>query len=435
MLQRSCLEAVLTTKSPRRAKIALVFLGFLAVFFLLSAGVCRAQNILDMGRADVEKERRLPVMPFVFPFEDGELYYGVIGGARGLGEEQTRVYGLGFGATNSSYGVLLGGAGFRLPGVDRVFFDMNGFAVRADSFEFYDGDNDTDEDNKIETSAEEYSIKVPIRVLLPIGAGRDETVHTFHLDRGLLVEGATGGEVWNPLESGRTFVEIIPFFRKRNVDLTAGQTDFNTNGIELALKYDNTDCYANPSKGSIQRIAIKRDFGAFDSSDSWTAAEAEFSKYFDLGQPLNLRQLVLATNVWTTEVLTWKEENGDVSQGPPFYEGAVLGGRFRMRGFTAYRFYDKAAVYYAAELRAIPEWNPIAYIDRWNLFECDWFQFVLFGEVGRVAETWSLDELHSDMKWDVGVGIRAMLKGTVARIDWGFSEDESAVYFMVGHPF
>ena len=36
-----------------------------------------------------------------------------------------------------------------------------------------------------------------------------------------------------------------------------------------------------------------------------------------------------------------------------------------------------------------------------------------FVEVGRVASTWSLDELHSDMKWDAGFGIRVMMRGTV----------------------
>ncbi len=73
-----------------------------------------------------------------------------------------------------------------------------------------------------------------------------------------------------------------------------------------------------------------------------------------------------------------------------------------MRGYPSQRFNDKAAIYYAAELRLIPRWNPF---ERWDWIQkyvgIQWLQFVPFVEVGRVSSSWSLDEQHSDMKWDV----------------------------------
>ncbi len=64
-----------------------------------------------------------------------------------------------------------------------------------------------------------------------------------------------------------------------------------------------------------------------------------------------------------------------------------------------------------------------------------WLQFAVFGEVGRVAPDWEFDELHSDMKWDVGIGLRAFAKGIVVRLDTAFSDEGVSVQMMVGQPF
>jgi hypothetical protein len=102
-----------------------------------------------------------------------------------------------------------------------------------------------------------------------------------------------------------------------------------------------------------------------------------------------LRQTVLAVDFWT----------GDTPSGTaPYFQGARLGGYYRLRGFEDNRFNDQAAIHYAAELRLTPRWNPIPRIDLMGGIEIDWFQVVLFAEVGRVAESWDVSELHSDMK-------------------------------------
>ncbi len=83
-----------------------------------------------------------------------------------------------------------------------------------------------------------------------------------------------------------------------------------------------------------------------------------------------------------------------------------------------------------------PKWNPLAEIS-WlqRYLEIAWWQWVPFVEVGQVAPSWSVDELHSDMKWDVGFGVRAMAIGLVVRIDTAVSDEGLRVQMMVSQPF
>lgn len=64
-----------------------------------------------------------------------------------------------------------------------------------------------------------------------------------------------------------------------------------------------------------------------------------------------------------------------------------------------------------------------------------WLQFVPFVEIGRVAPEWSFKELHSDMKWRVGLGLRVWAKGIVARIDTAYSEEGLGLQMMISQPF
>ena len=96
----------------------------------------------------------------------------------------------------------------------------------------------------------------------------------------------------------------------------------------------------------------------------------------------------------------------------------------------------RSAVYYCGEIRLTPEWNPFARIG-WveKYLGVAWWQWVFFTEVGRVAPSWSFSELHSDMKFDVGAGVRAMVKGLVVRIDLAGSSESWNVSMMVSQPF
>ena len=107
-----------------------------------------------------------------------------------------------------------------------------------------------------------------------------------------------------------------------------------------------------------------------------------------------------------------------------------------MRGYPGSRFQDRAAIYYSAEARFVPKWNPF---DEWPWLQkhlgVQWWQLVGFGEIGRVAPEWDLDELHTDMKKDVGLGVRLMAKGLVIRVDAAVSNEDYGIQMMVGQPF
>jgi len=355
------------------------------------------------------------------------------------------------GSKGSVMGFFIG-RDLRLPWSERLFLDpivQVGWFKDADSYtdgnpDFPDeraGSNDSDEDNFIEGDGWDNFFRLRFKYLLPIGNGRDQIVNTFKFDRGLLKSGATGGSVWNPMASGRTYFELLPFYRRQQIDGNDADRDIKTNGIEFSVFYDNRDFIGNPSKGSAVRFDITRDFGWFDSSNSWTVLQTEFDKYFSLGPSKTFRQRVIAFDFWTAYSPTWDVEgvvDGQevIANRPPAYAGATLGGLWRMRGFPSQRFSDKASIYYALEYRMIPDWNPF---NRWPWLQkyvgIEWLQFAPFVEVGRVAPSWNVNELHTDMKWNAGLGLRLWAKGLVARIDTAVSDEGFGVAMMVSQPF
>ena len=52
-----------------------------------------------------------------------------------------------------------------------------------------------------------------------------------------------------------------------------------------------------------------------------------------------------------------------------------------------------------------------------------------------MAPEYDLGELHTDMKWDAGMGFRLSAKGLVVRVDLAFSREDVGIQMMVMHPF
>ncbi len=390
-------------------------------------------------------EAQTVLLPYAFYNENLKLGVGAALVTNGWLQEQMALIAAGFVTTNGSRSAFLLGRDTAFPVLDRLFLDSRLSFGSFDEFESYvdgnpdfpnerAGSNDSHEDNFVRTQGDDNYVQLTFKYLLPIGHGRDTTINTYVVEEGLLRDGATRSGRWNPLKSGRSYVEIEPFFRKQDLDGDEGDAELETNGIRFALRYDNTDFSTNPSQGTSQEIAVTRDWGKLGSSAPWTVIEAEHSQYFSLPTRPGLRQAVLALNAWTANALTWNSGT-TTPHRPPLYAGATLGGLFRMRGYPEARFHDQAAIYYTAELRLIPTWNPIGRGSRLDWLDIAWLQLVPFVEIGRVARAWNLSELHSDMKWDVGVGFRALVKGLVVRVDLAASEEEVGVQMMVGHPF
>jgi len=409
------------------------------------AGSAYAQNVI-VGPDREFREQTLS-LPYAFYNEAFGAAVGYVQGKIGYPQKQAGILGTAMAGTQGAGMLFVMGRDIQLP-LERLFLDpifqigyFSDLNVYTDGNPFYSdeqsGSNDSDEDNYIEGDGWDNFFRMRFKFLLPMGLGRDTIINTYVLDRGMLIDGQAGGLSWNPFKSGRTYLEIVPFYRSQDIDGDYLNTEQQTNGVDIALFHDNRDFSLNPSTGHALRVQLSRDFGWFNSSDSWTVLQAEYDHYLSLGATETFRQRVLALDVWTVDTLSWDNEaDGTVSNRPPAYAGATLGGVWRMRAYPSQRFNDQAAIYYAAELRLMPEWNPF---DNWPRFQeyagIQWWQWVPFVEVGRVAPTWQLDELHSDMQWDVGFGIRAFAKGAVIRIDSAASEEGFGIQMMVAQPF
>jgi hypothetical protein len=430
------------------------FPAALVVLLLLSslASPAPGQNVLrDVGeREDKAVEASWLVLPYAFSTESLDLSVGVGIGGSGYFQDQLDLMATGFGTANSSWAGFVAFNDLELPFSGRTFIDGKGMVGHYTDQRVYGDlifDSPDDRAGSNNSGADDFAtgkgwdnwFDVTFRYVLPTGAAREKAVNTFWLDRGILARGATGGKRWNPLHSGRTFLEARAFFRWRSLEDEGGEVQGDTNGLEVTLTYDNTDFDVNPSRGSVLSAGVTRDFGLFASSHPWTVVEGKFGKYFSLGAGRFTRQRVLALNAWTAFSPTWEVAESDdgftVENRPPSYLGASLGSFDRLRGYPLYRFSDKAAVYYGAELRLTPDWNPIGDWKLLRFFEIDWWQFAPFVEVGRVAPEWEFGELHSDMKCDVGLGVRLMVMKSVVRIDTAVSNETVGVWAMVGLPF
>lgn len=394
-------------------------------------------------------ESQALAMPFPFYNENFGGALGFVYGLNGFPEKQSRLIGTAFAGTSGAAMLFLAGQDLRLPWFDRLFIDPVFSIGYFDDTKSYipgnpafrspmAGSNQSNSKNFISGSGLDSFARSRFKYLLPIGHGAEQIVPDYQLKRGLLVGGATGGTSLNPLESGRTFVSVVPFYRNQQIESDdIDRDEFRTNGLDAAIFWDNRNFSRNPSKGQGVRFEVSRDFGWFDSDTSWTVLEGEVDQYVDFGDSQWFRQRVLALDFWTASSPSWsKSPSGQISHRPPSYTGATLGGLWRMRGFPTQRFSDQSAIYYSAELRLIPDWNPF---DSWPEIQkfvgVEWLQIVPFIEVGRVAPSYDLGTLHSSMQWDGGIGLRAFAKGFIVRADAAVSDETFAIQMMISQPF
>jgi hypothetical protein len=420
--------------------------GIFLLFFLLHSVSAFGQGV-RVG-PDGEFSEQTLSLPYAFYNESFGFAVGYVYGVVGRPQKQaTLLATVMAGSKGSAMGFLVG-RDLQMPRVERLFLDpvvSVGYFKDNDAYingnpDFPDeraGSNDSDKDNFVEGDGWDNFFRLKFKYLLPMGTGRDRIIASYKIKEGLLESGATGGTSLNPLKSGLSYLEMRPFYRSQQIDGDDVDETTKTNGLDFSVFWDNRDFYANPSKGFGLRGKLSRDFGWFNSSESWTNVEGEFDCYIPFEWGDWLRQGVIALDYWTSYSPTWDEQpGGKIDNRPPAYTGSTLGGLWRMRGYPSQRFNDKAAVYYSAELRVIPRWNPF---ERWDWIQkyvgIRWLQFVPFAEIGRVAPSWNIETLHSDMKWCLGFGVRAWAKGIVARIDSAVSEEDFKIQMMIAQPF
>jgi hypothetical protein len=418
---------------------------------LVSAGASAQEILLREGQTNT-----LPgtfTVPFAF-------YSGALGpavgasiGNRGFFQSQASAFATVVGSAGGSLYGFLAVRDLEVPQTERLFINGQLNVGRFSQIDIYtDGNPDfageragshgSDPDNFITGDGTDVKVWTLFGYVLPLGSGMDDPKSRLVLRDGVVVKGARDTSVWNPFWNGYTLVGIKPFFRRQDVDTDeAGNQEIATAGAEFIAHYENTDFHENPSQGSIQQVRYTKDWGTLGSSAPWETVDVTATKFVSLGAGPTSRQRVLALSAWWIDTPSWDdsdvEDGADVFHRPPTYAGATLGGLDRMRGYPEGRFNDRSAVYYAAEYRHIPDWNPlrdIGWLNRRNA-RVQWLQYVTGLEIGRVADEFDPVELHSDMKIGGLLGLRAMVNTLVVRADIGISDEGGAVQMTIDHPF
>ena len=419
---------------------------------LWSPRILPAQSIvLDSHEERVFKDFNW--IPYAFFSDSFGLGFGAGGAYSGWHEEQTSLLGAITLGTKGSYNIIASASDLRVPGFERLYVQpLLIFGRYQDQFLYIGrnnpgfegqraGANDSDYENYVPAIQNDYRIDLQFRYLLPIGHGDDQhdVVNRYVLEKGFLRSGETGGDSWNPLTSGRTYIYVTPQWREQTLEQDGLELPLETLNIEVALERDNREFPFNATRGSYQRVAYKEDFYDDAVLDKWNLWTFDYAQLFDLRANKRFRQRVIALNWWTAYVPTWETDTVDgeevITGRPPQYDGAILGGLDRMRAFQDSRFQDKAAIFYSAEYRVIPQWQPLRQMQLLKWADIQFWQWVLFAECGQVSPTWSIPDLHDDLHVDGGFGLRGMIHKALCRLDFAFGEEGMRMVAMYGQPF
>lgn len=427
------------------------------ILFLLILNFCAqakpsARIKFYVERAENIKKRETLVLPYVFSTDDLGTVFGVGAMATGLYQKQMTLGGTVFGGGETK-GAFLALWDYSLFDTQRFFFSALGMAGKYPLLRAYSplpgeitlagepraGANDSDVDNFLESSGVNNWWEIKLEYVLPIGNAVTKSMATYSLQEGLLTDKKEIKD-WNPLKTGTTVLVARQFNRYQLYHDERGDLKGAVHALELGILYDNTDFPVNPSQGSSQYLSVTYNPQWLESNDNWTLIEFEASKYFSFGTNSFSKQNILALNMWASYSPSWQinyDEQGNsfVKNNAPFLEGSTLGGMYRLRGFRQNRFHDKAAIYTTAEYRMTLDHNPVANVSWLKFLKLDWFQTVIYVEGGRVASTFTGEDLLSNWKTDIGVSLRVLTAGIVVRLDVTASKEDTTTWLMVGHPF
>ena len=213
------------------------------LFGLTVLTIGRAQEAPNAGDSATAENHELR-LPFAFWNKSFGLAAGYVYALNAYPQPQASVLGSIMAGTEGSAMGFFMGRDIRMFGVERLFMDP---IVSVGYFRNFDayingnpgypgqraGANDSDKNNYVIGNGWDNFFRLRFKYLLPIGSGRDQITPAYHLSDGLLVDGATGGQSFNPLTSGRSFLELRPFYRSQNIDSDGVKQDISTNGVDL----------------------------------------------------------------------------------------------------------------------------------------------------------------------------------------------------------
>ena len=418
------------------------------------------QNVVEHIGPGEENESNRLIVPYIFSTEDIGTTVGLGVFASAWPGEQANSFATAYISDQGSWLVSALGTEWRIPGTERVFLESAVMVAEWANLRVYSGwrpeypeeipgANDSSEDNYWRERASDVWAYLDTSYVLPIGHGKESALGRYTMSEGLIASGCMGGTALNPLKSGRTRLHAKLEYREQafkdadELESLSGEEEPTTATLNyrLTLEHDNRDFSTNPEKGTHLEFHATHDPGITGlADDEWVFLEADLSAYFPLPSPPQAKQSVLGLNVWTGDTPTWGESDGEVGRvavdgTPPYFRGATLGGLHRMKSYPSGRFNSRSVIYYSAEYRVIPKWQPLPEISWLELLQMKWWQWNVLGELGRVADEYDLAELHSDMKWNAGVGLNVMFGSGLGRLNFTVGPEAAAFVAMVGQSF
>lgn len=407
--------------------------------------------------ANSESEITYKVLPFAFYHNSLKWVAGGFAGVKGIAQEQTLLKVGGIVSTSESYYAYLQMEDFQLPFYPRIFFrpdlyvgklgEIKSYMISKDPDAAPPGSNESTQDSYVVMEGSDQWYELTFRYLLPIAHGEEEFIHP-KFEKGILKSGEAGGtNLCNPIESGRTFIDVKAFYRNDNLETTDGiKIHPVTFGLEYGLTWENMDYFFNPKQGNYLKIALLNDWGALGSNSEFNAWKIDYRHYIPLfDTDSDDAQRVLAFNIFTMDTPSWNEVKNTVTlpdgnimkeyKRPQYFAGVNLGGVKKLRSFKDFRYFDKAMIFYSLELRQNLKWNPMDYFEFTRNIGIDFFQLCAFADAGRVAPEWDLKTLHQDMQWSAGAGLRFFMDGIVVRVDLAHGPEGTLSQMFIDHPF
>ena len=187
-----------------------------------------------------------------------------------------------------------------------------------------------------------------------------------------------------------------------------GGSGGTVSGLGYFMTYDSRDSIFYPTSGSFHQLAAMAFGRAIGSDFTFDRFSLDLRKYVRFSYA---RSLALQTS--------FLFQSGD----PPFWRMGLLGGSADMRGYYLGRYRDKNMITLQAEYRWVPVW--------WRL------GLVAFAGLGDVAATLGGFDL-GNFKLAYGLGLRFVIdpkQRLHLRLDFGFGQGTSGVYFTAGEAF
>ncbi|WP_295894094.1 hypothetical protein [uncultured Vibrio sp.] len=355
-------------------------------------------------------------IPIIGAMESTGLLAGSVVSVTGVGQRQAQAVAFGAYSVNDSYISYLGYFNYGLS--ERWALDISALQAEFTDTGFFIGERTNDASNN--TSHLQRDVLMTFRYLL----SEEEAKTSYPAMQHSLTANSS---------SIRTVFEIEPFYRSRDfISPDIENVEGVTYGVSMKLDRDARNYAPSANNGYYSYARIIGDWGN-STRASYTRWEAQHTQYLDLGSNPWSHQQTLSLTGYLSDIPTWR--NSVSSSQPAWFAQSTLGGPDRMRGYGDNYFHNRSALFYGSEYRLIPSWQPQVTAPLLKHYNFPWWQFAVFAELGNVEDKFDMVELHKNVQWSSGLGVRVFIENIVARADFALSKDDSILRFTVNQAF